>query len=218
MPLKNAGEQSPEDKAIVAFVKNKLEESRQSAARIAKEGIALTNIAYLCGFDAIYFDGISRSFKPVPTPSQFIKRNRVHVNRILPTIQNRTARLTKNEPRWDVRPNSGDDEDKDAARLAEDVILHLWDFLKINQKRIPLTMWLQQCGVSYFKVCWDESLGKKTVMPREDQDQQGAKIYDMVCEGDIRLECKSFFNIFPDPMAKDWDSLNWGRCAAAAKV
>lgn len=209
LPLRNAGEQSPEDKAIVSYVKTKLEESRQSAARIAKEGIALTNIAYLCGFDAIYFDGLSRTFKPVPTPSQFIRRNRVHVNRILPTIQNRTARLTKNEPRWDVRPNSGDDEDKDSARLAEDVILHLWDFLKINQKRIPLTMWLQQCGVSYFKVCWDESLGRKQVMPEEDPAGMGGTSYKIVAEGDIRIEIKSFFNIFPDPMAKDWETMDW---------
>lgn len=209
LPITRAEEQSPDDKAVVSFVKNRLEEARQTAARIAKEGIALTNIAYLCGFDSIYFDGVSRTFKPIPTPSQYLRRSRVHVNRILPTIQNRTARLTKNEPRWDVRPNSGDDEDKDGARLAEQTLLHLWDDLRINKKRIPLTMWLQQCGVAYLKVSWDPSLGKKQVLPRPDPDNNGATIYDIVAEGDIRVDIKSYFNIFPDPLAKDWDDLRW---------
>lgn len=204
LPLKDANEQTEEDKALVTFVKNKLEEVRQSSARVAMEGINLTNIAYLCGFDSIYFDGTSRNFKPIPTPSNFLKRNRVHVNRILPTIQNRLARLLKNEPRWDVRPKSGDEEDKDAARLAELVIIHLWDSLKINQKRGQLTMWLQQCGSSYLKVCWDPTLGRKQVMPKPNM-QSGEMGYEVIAEGDIRVDVCSFFEIFPDPVAKTWD-------------
>ncbi len=201
LELKDAAEQTSEDKALVSFVKSKLEEVRQSSARISLEGIHLTNIAYLCGFDSIYFDGTSRNFKPIATTSQFVKRNRVHVNRILPTIQNRLARLCKNEPRWDVRPKSGDEEDKDAARLAEQVIMQLWDSLHINQKRIPLTMWLMQAGSSYLKVCWDPSMGRKQVLPKPNPDT-GAMEYEIVAEGDIRIDVKSFFQIFPDPLAK----------------
>ncbi len=206
VPLKDATEQTEEDKAIVAFVKTKLEEVRQSSARIAQEGINLTNVAYLCGFDSIYFDGTSKSFKPVPSPSQFIKRNRVHVNRILPTVQNRLARLLKNEPRWDVRPKSSDEEDKDAARLAEQVIIHLWDYLHINQKRIPMTMWLQQAGTAYLKVSWDPSLGTKKVLPKPNLET-GTMEYEVVAEGDIRVEVKSFFQIFPDPLAKSAEEM-----------
>ncbi len=206
VPLKDATEQSEEDKALVGFVKNKLEEIRTSSARTAMEGIALTNVAYLCGFDSIYFDGASRQFKPTPTPSQFLKRNRVHVNRILPTVQNRLARLLKNEPRWDIRPKSGDEEDKDGARLAEQVIIQLWDQLKINQKRVPMTMWLQQAGSAYFKVVWDESLGRKQVLPTQDPET-GETTYKIVAEGDIRVDVKSFFQIYPDPLAKSSDEL-----------
>jgi hypothetical protein len=201
-------EQTEEDKALVSFVKNKLEEVRQSSARVAQEGINLTNIAYLCGFDAIYFDGVSRAFKPIPSPSTFIKRNKVHVNRILPTVQNRLARLLKNEPRWDVRPKSGDEEDKDGARLAQQVILQLWGQLGINRKRIPLTMWLQQCGSAYLKVSWDPSLGRKKVYPVKNEET-GEDEYKIVAEGDIRVDVKSYFNIFPDPLAKSWDELRY---------
>lgn len=207
VPLKDANEQTEEDKALVTFVKNKLEDVRQSSARIAQEGINLTNVAYLCGFDSIYFDGTSKSFKPMASPSQFIKRNRVHVNRILPTVQNRLARLLKNEPRWDVRPNSSDEEDKDGARLAEQVIIHLWDSLHINQKRHSLTMWLQQAGSAYLKVSWDPSLGRKQVLPKPNLET-GQMEYDIVAEGDIRVDVKSFFQIFPDPLAKTSEEMN----------
>lgn len=213
LPLNDAKEQTAEDKALVAFVKNKLEDVRQSSARVAQEGINLTNVAYLCGFDSIYFDGTSRTFKPIPTPSQFLRKNRVHVNRILPTVQNRLARLLKNEPRWDVKPKSSDEEDKDAARLAEQVIIQLWDSLGINKKRIPLTMWLQQCGSSYLKVSWDPTLGRKKVMPKpklnEAGEETGETEYDIVAEGDMRIDVCSFFEIFPDPYAKSWDELQY---------
>ncbi len=208
LAITNADEQSEEDKSIVAFVKSKLEDIRQSSARVAMEGINLTNIAYLCGFDSIYFDGTSRNFKPIPTPSQFIKRNKVHVNRILPTVQNRLARLLKNEPRWDVRPKSSDEEDKDAARLAEQVIIHLWDSLNVKQKRIPLTMWLQQCGSSYLKVVWDTSLGEKRVYPKPNIET-GEMEYEIVAEGDIRVDVCSFFEIFTDPLAKTWEDCQY---------
>lgn len=212
LKLEDVNEQAPEDLEIVAYVRNKLDERRQAAARVAQEGIWLTNIAYLCGFDAIYFDGVSRSFKPIPTPSQFLRKNRVHVNRILPTIQNRLARLCKNEPRYDVRPKSSDEEDKDGARLAEQVIIQLWDQLGINKERIALTMWLQQCGTSYLKVCWDPSLGRKMVSPKpkvdDDGNETGEMEYEYVAEGDIRVDICSAFEIFPDTYAKSWKELN----------
>lgn len=207
VPLKDAKEQTPEDQAIVAFVKGKLENRRSSGARTAQEGINLTNVAYLCGFDGVYFDGVSRSFKPAPAQLQVIKRNRVHVNRILPTVQNRLARLLKNPPRYDVKPKSGDEEDKDAARLGIQVIEQLWDQLQINRKRIPLTMWLQQCGSAYLKISWDTSLGRKKVMPTPNLET-GETEYKIVAEGDIRVDVTSFFEVYPDEYAKSWDECN----------
>ena len=183
-PLKpeNADEQMPEEKALVTFVRNKLEDARQSGARIAQEGINLTNIAYICGFDSVYFDSTARQFKPIASPNYLMRKNRVHVNRILPTVQNRLARLVKSPPRWDVKPKSPDEDDKDSARLAIQVLEQLWDQLQINRKRISLTMWLQQCGSAYFKVSWDPTLGSKKVMPVDKQDEQGnvTRIYEIV--------------------------------------
>lgn len=206
--VKSVEDQTPEEKALVAFVDAQLEQRRSSSARVAMEGINLTNTAYLCGFDSVYFDGVTRQFKPIPAPSQLIARNKVHVNRILPTCQNRLAKLLKNEPRWEVAPNSADEDDKDAARLAEQVIIQLWEQLGINRKRPQLIMWTQQCGSSYLKACWDPTLGERKVMPVDKPDEKTGKvtrIYELVTTGDIRVDVASFFEVFPDELAKSWD-------------
>lgn len=212
-PLKpeSALDQTEDEKSLVSFVRSKLEETRQAGARIAMEGINLTNIAYLCGFDSVYFDSTTKQFKPVNSPNTLIRKNRVHVNRILPTIQNRLARLVKSPPRWDVKPKSSDEQDKDAARLAIQLLEQFWDTLYINRKRIPLTMWLQQCGSAYFKVSWDPTLGQKRVMPVDKEGEDGAitRTYEIVADGDMRVDVCSFFEIFPDPLAKSWDELQY---------
>lgn len=213
--IQSAEDQSEAEKALVAYVDNELEQRRSSSARIAMEGIALTNVAYLCGFDSVYFDGVSRQFKPIPSPSQLVSRHRVHVNRILPTCQNRLARLLKNEPRWEVRPESSDEDDKDAARLAEEVLISLWDTTGINKRRAQLIMWCQQAGSTYLKVCWDPTLGKKRVIPMDETSDDGkvTKRFDLVAEGDIRVDICSFFEIFPDPLA-----MYWGECKSIVQA
>ncbi len=211
--LKDARDQTEEDKAVVSFVKAKLEDARQAGSRVAQEGINLTNIAYLCGFDSVFFDSNSRSFKPIANPSRLIKQNRVHVNRILPTVQNRLAKLIKNPPRYDVKPKSGDEEDKDASRLGEHVLEQLWIQLGINRKRIPMTMWVQQCGIAYLKVTWDPTLGKRHVrkkeQPAEPTTDDVSESYEIVAEGDMRVDVCSFFEVFPDPLAKSWDEVRY---------
>jgi len=201
--IKSVDEQTKDDKDLVSFVRGRLDEIRQNAARTANEGVWLTNIAYLCGFDSVYFDNVSRQFKPIHNPNLFLRRNRVHVNRILPTIQNRLARLTKSPPRYDVRPKTGDDEDKDAARLGKQVLMQLWDTERINQKRLDLLMWVQQCGHAYMKVCWDPTKGNKLVVKNERGDET------LEAEGDLRIDICSAFEVYPDPLAKRLDEAQY---------
>lgn len=193
-PLQNIEEQTPDEKKLIEYIKNKVQEVRASSSRISHEGIWMTNVAYVLGFDSVYYDTTSRQFKQVGTGKSFLRRNRIHVNKILPTIQNRLARLCKNPPQYDVRPNSNDDLDKDAARLSLQILNGLWDKNKLNQKRIPLYMWSQQAGHAYIKVCWDDQLGAPM-----------AGDAGLSYEGEVRADVVSAFEVFPDPLAKTLD-------------
>lgn len=199
--LETVSDQTQDEIDLVQFVRKRVEESRSSASRISHEGIWMTNIAYLIGFDSVYYDTQARQFKAVGRTNQFVKRNRIHVNKILPTIQNRLARLCKNPPKYDVRPNSSNSEDKEAARLSLDILTMIWDKQKINGKRIPLYMWTQQCGHAYVKVAFDDQMGEPMISP------DGSELEGY--EGDIRVDVTSPFEIFPDTLAKNMEESVW---------
>lgn len=198
--IKDAIEQPKEDQELVSYVKKYFEEVRAMANRVAHEGIWMTNIAYLLGFDSVYYDPALRQFRPSGPRPNFVKRNRIHSNQILPAVQNRTARMIKSPPKYEVMPNSTDEEDKEAAKLGLEVIENVWNKQQLNRKRIDLSMWLQQCGHAYMKVCWDSDLGE--LVP--DPDSEG----NMVREGDMRIDVCSAFEGFPDPLAKSFDEIS----------
>lgn len=192
--------QEQDEKSVVAFVKGKLDEVRQQSQRTSSEGQWLTNSAYCIGLSGVYYDVQSRQFKNLGGPRTTIKRNRLHVNKILPTIQNRLARLCKNPPRWDVKPQTSDQSDKDAARLGTDVIQMVWDKQSLSVKRLDLMNWTQQAGHAYIKVSWDAESGEMLVDP-----MTGELDY----EGDLRLDVVSPFELYPDPLATTLEDCSW---------
>jgi len=189
-----APEEGLDDRKIVAFVETKLDEARRSTNRVSSEAIWLTNTAWLLGYTNAVWDSQTRAFKSAPT-SAFGRRmgSKLQTNRILPTIQNRTARLCKMAPRYEVKPNSNNVGDKDAAKLAESIINHYWDLEKIQRKRIDLTMWKQQCGHAYLKVVWDSEKGKTVSDPTTGET---------IKSGDLRIDIAPAFEVYPDPAAK----------------
>jgi hypothetical protein len=202
MPVDSAQAQPQPDKELVSFIRSRVEESRSSSSRISHEGVWMTNIAYLLGFYGVYFDTTLRQYQPTQNSNtSYLKRSRITANKILPTVQNRLARLCKNPPKYDVRPNSNDTDDKEAARLSLEILNHIMDKQHANQKRLNLYMWMQECGHSYVKVVWDTQLGEPMVDP---EDGQIAEF-----EGDVRLEVLPAFEVFPDPTAKTVDDCQW---------
>jgi len=191
------GEQSPEEKKLADHVKQKIEEIRGSTRRVAAESIWLTNCAYSIGYP-VFWNSQVKNFQPTDRAAPILQRNRIYVNKILPVLQNRLARLLKNPPKYDVRPESQDNEDKEAARLGLEIINWQWDRCNIDEKRISLGMWAQQCGHAYVKVSWDDALGKPMVNP-----ETGELDY----EGDVRVDICSAFELFPDPLAKSFDDV-----------
>ncbi len=106
-PIDDISQQDPDEKKLVGYIKDKIQQVRQSNSRITLEQIYLTNVAYLLGFDGVVWDANYRQFRNTD-PRRKLSRNRFRVNKILPTIQNRLARLTQSPPKYDVRPNSND--------------------------------------------------------------------------------------------------------------
>lgn len=210
--MDQAADQPREDIELAAYVKKQIEESRNQSTRIAHEGIWMTNIAYLLGFDSCYYDPNTRQFRPngAAGAGQYMRRNRVHSNIILPGAQNRLARMLKVPPRYEVRPNSMSEEDKEAAKLGEEVVGDVWDRQKVNRKRIDLGMWTQQCGHAYVGVCHDDQLGEPLVDPTTGEM--------MGYQGEVRVDVASAFECFADPLAKTLEEAGWFARAKVRKL
>ena len=161
-PINELSDQSPDERKLVEYIKEKIDSVRQTNSRIAIEGTYMCNVAYLLGFDGVYYDTAYRQFRNID-PKRKLSRNRFKVNKILPTIQNRLARLTQNPPQWEILPNSNGTEDKDACRLGEQVILNVMERQNFTQKRQDALMMAMQGGHAYIQVVWDPTLGKPKI-------------------------------------------------------
>lgn len=199
-PIQMAVDQAPDEKRLVEYVKGKIDQVRQSNSRIALEGIYLTNVAYLMGFDGVFYDTTYKQFRNTD-PKRKLSRNRFKINKILPTIQNRLSRLVQNSPKYDVRPNSNSSQDKDCARLGLEIINDVFQKQDFKEKQQDLLMTAMQGGVSYVQVLWDPLLGEPMLDP-ETGEMAGY-------EGDVRLEVLNCLEVFPDPLAKNVDDAQW---------
>ena len=199
-PLEGADAQTQDEKDLVTYCKSRVEEVRSTAGRVAQEATWLTNSAYLMGFDQIYWDTNLRQFRSINNQKKPLAINRIHVNKILPTVQTRLAKLCKNPPKYDVLPESTSADDKDSARLSLQVLNMLWERLEMNRKRIELLMWVQQAGHAYLNVYWDPSKGKLIKDP-----YTGEQMF----EGDVAVDVVSPFEVFSDPLATNDDNAIW---------
>ena len=199
-PIKDAQSQPLDEQKIVNYVKAKIDQVRQTNSRIAIEGVYLTNVAYLLGYDGVYFDTTYRQFKNVDNKRR-VSRSRYKINKILPTIQNRLARITQSPPKYDVKPESESSDDKDAARLGLDILNTILDKCHFEEKRQDLHMAGMQGGMAYLQVYWNTEAGKPMYDP-ESGEFQGY-------EGDVDVEVLNCLEIFSDPLAKSIDEAQW---------
>lgn len=227
-PISSASDQPQDEQDLVAYIRNQVEQSRNSAARVAFEQIALTNTAYLMGYDSVQFNTNLRQFLPVAwlTGSGYSGgKSKAHTNLILPNVQNRLARLLKNPPKYDVMPEVDSVDGKDAAELSLKVINNIWDKERIDEKRIELGMWMQQAGHAWMKVSWNATKGKPLPFQQQEMDDLASAITspepvndEIHFEGDIDVDVCSPFEIFVDPLAKNQDEMTWLIHAKVRKI
>lgn len=202
--------QTTEERDLANKVKAEIEEIRGSANRLSHEGIWMTNIAYCVGYDGVNFNARTRQFQQIAKPLAAQRRQRIHLNKVLPTLQNRLARLAKNPPKYDVMPESDSPDDKEAARLGIQTLEAMWNKLSINEKRLSLYMWVQQAGHAYVKVSWDSCAGEMMQDPMSGEtDPVTGEIIpgteEMDFQGEIGVEVVSPFEVFPNPLARSFE-------------
>lgn len=105
--------------------------------------------------------------KPAPQPDWNIirinvgKKPKITINKILPMVATRRAHVLKNRPTGIVMPSSIDEEDRNAARVAQDILNydqeHLGNWRTLDGK-LSLAMFVT--GNAFKKVYWDPTKGE----------------------------------------------------------
>lgn len=210
--LESVSDQTEDEKKLVSFIVNKVQEIRNNGNRVANEGIWMTNYAYTVGFSSVTYDTNLKQFRTLNRPGTVGGKNRLQVNKILPGLQRRQARLCKNPPKWEIRPDDASQEAKDRARLEKDLLEYYIEKERVLEKRQDMMMGLQNCGHYYMAVRWDKTKGEllyanQTKMVNEKGIDRETEVIesDSEFEGDVNIELVSAFSIFPDPIATTLD-------------
>ena len=109
-------------------------------------------------------------------------------NHIAPIIDTRLAKLTRVRPKMSVRAFGGDEEDLKTAQISSDILNSTYQRKELDSVISKATRWAETCGSAFYKITWDNNLGKKI----------GTKDGKSVFEGDIKIDAIPPFEIFPD--------------------
>lgn len=85
-------------------------------------------------------------------------RVRLVVNRVRPIIRTEIAKLTAQRPTAYVIPATGEDQDKAAAKAAEQIWQAAYRDLEVKKKVRQMLWWGTICGNAFIKEYWDASL------------------------------------------------------------
>lgn len=183
------------------------------------------NIAFYIGDQWIFWNR-GRIDRPNLEPY----RETIVDNRILPSVDSRVARKTKNRPKFIVTPFSGDEEDRRAAEIGEKVCDHDWLNLQIEDKHYICQKWVELTGAAFMKVYWDSAKGEKVdYIFKDDQplidpntnrpirakgneavvEADESLTVKSIAEGDLCVEVISPFELYPDPLATNLEDAEW---------
>ena len=106
------------------------------------------NLAYLCGYQNLRFDGVN------------ISRNSVGpfattINKIGPAVRNDVAMGTKVPPKFDVVPVTTDEDDRQTTVAGEQMARYLRRINDFDKQRGKLIIWYDIANLAWRKQYWD---------------------------------------------------------------
>jgi hypothetical protein len=203
-----------------------LRQKARGARRLLEPGWFM-DLAFFQGNQWLVWSG-DRLRKPDMGPAQIT----VTENRIAGVIRTELAKMTKNRPVFTVTPNTGSEDDAVASELAERVMRFMWKHLKMHEQSLKALEWSRIVCAGFLKCYWDSSVGDPidVVLGPDGQILEGlqgkvvragspehlaamavnpAVKTKRVAQGDIRVEVRSPFQMFIDPLCDSFPDAEW---------
>jgi hypothetical protein len=169
------------------------------------------DLAFLAGRQYTFFNRSAHALQQIRTVKGRIRNVD---NQLLPRWRRQVADLIKNDPIMSVVPHSTDDEDINAAKVANKVLQAWWRNIEMRKNVRELAGWVYSTGNCFLGDRWNPSLGPASLDP---------KTGEMVYLGDADIDVWSPFDIvvpftamgntnlhrFPWMQTVKWRHLEW---------
>lgn len=144
---------------------------------------------------------------------QYFWQEREIFNHVAPIFDIRTAKLSKTKSKFSVLPATGDERDKQTAKVSKKIIDSVYYKLGMDDKINQAIKWSEVCGTAFYKVCWNSQKGQLIA-----EDEEGGEIRS----GEVEVTVVSPFEIFPDSATResleDCESIIHARVYSARQV
>jgi len=141
--------------------------------------------------------------------------------------------MTKTRPVFTVSPRTADEQDQHASEMGEQLMRYLWKHLSLQEITTKALLWSRITGAGFLKCFWDPTLGDGTDCvvgpdgkvltdtsgkplragqhdPRQLSAALGVQVQSKrVNQGDIKVEARSPFQMFIDPLADSFPECEW---------
>jgi hypothetical protein len=115
---------TPEDRALIAEVEERVNYKARDSARWALEREIFEICAFYCGVMWLEYTETTRRFMRWNAPSWFPTPV---TNLMAPLIGKMVSAILRSEPQGKVRPNTNDPDDRQAAKVGQELIRHFYD-------------------------------------------------------------------------------------------
>ena len=177
-------EKNNEEKDCVASILEDFKLRQQERKNF--ENIWQLNINFFLGNQYCY---ISPTGEIMEYGKQYFWQEKEVYNHIANLVEIRMSKLSRVRPTLTVVPFSDDDNDIACAKTSKKILKAVSHNLNISKVLSQGTMWSEICGTVFYKVDWNNNLGKIVGI-----DDLG----NAIKEGDIELSVVSPFEIYPD--------------------
>jgi len=187
-------------------------------------------IAWVAGYQVYDYNKISRKLVEIPLD----RKRKLIVNKLKPYVRTLLSKLTAEVPVYSVVPNTPDDDDVKAARMASNLVEGLSNKMNFDAVTKDLKLWTIICNRAYLHVFWNEEdrgiidyrkrPTKKAAdavdtqpVPSEEElagglpsaEEPTGPIEPVFDEGDVAIEAVSPFQCRPDPLYQERSKWRW---------
>ena len=182
--MKNKKDVSLDDEDLIKSVLEDFKTRQQE--RKSFENTWQLNINFFLGNQYCY---ISPAGEIMETGKQYFWQEKEVYNHIANLIELRQSKLSRVRPTLTVVPFSDDERDIFCAKTSKKILKSVSHSLNISKILTQGTMWSEICGTVFYKIDWNNNLGKIIGIN---------ELGNSIKEGDVEISVVSPFEIYPD--------------------